>query len=450
MKHWVIVLTVLMTAACHHTMDSWPSDGDRQEVAMFVRTRSLSGITAIPSAYQVIIFDSQNQTTQKYNVNPDQGHQLHVKLFPGSYSGYCTTHAETEEYWEFSENSIPANIFLKGQKTNNGTESVNDHLLGNCDFTVTKESGNTATFDLKRQVGMLRLDIQNIPKWLTDLQINVTDIPKKMSLLGGYSLESYTIQQAVSPPDESGNSITDLLVFPPKVKSVLTLTSSSQNFITPGHTIDVLQVNQITAIKAVFKNLSESAEIDFTTNLVNWDEDIYNENWDIDLPEGPCQGQGSGINLVANNSFENGFTGEVPTGWKLSSGGSDKRVVEVSAPTYEGSKALRLEGKTQLYQEIPIAGGQCYQLKMFVNAQAATAKWRYWITWLNGKKDLSIGALHPTGYQNLTSGYTDVLAGIVVRAPGNATTLRMEIRNYSTLIQGEGLYVDDVSVKTVN
>lgn len=449
MKRFMILLAMLVLIACHRTMESWPSDGDRQEVAMYVRTRSLTGITATPSMYQLFVYDSQNQKTTKYNVNTTPGNQIHLKLFPGSYTGFCTTFAETDDYWEYSENHPPANIFLKGQKTKNGTEAANDHLLGQCEFIVSESNTNQATFDLSRKVGMLRINIENIPGWLNDLQVNVTNIPQKMNLSGKYSEEVYTVSQAITPADEQGNSVTDLLLFPPKDKSTLMLSSSSQNFITQNHEINILQVNQITEVKATFKNLTEAPQVDFTTNLVAWEDQINHENWEVDLPEGPCQGEGDGHNLVINSSFEEGFSDNCPVNWKFSSGGSDKKVIEISNPVYAGNKAIRLEGKTQMYQDITISGGQCYQLKMFVNASSAEAKWRYWITWLNGKTELTMGAIHPTGYQNQTNGYTDAFNNLILRAPANANGLRVEIRNYSDQNPEKGLYVDAVSVEAI-
>lgn len=449
MKRFIIVLTAIVVGACHHSMDTWSSDGDRQEVAMFVRTRSLSSITAAPSVYQLVIYDSQNQKTSKYNVNSEQGNQLHLKLFPGTYTGYCTTNAESEDCWEFSENSSPENIYLKGQKSKDGVETPNDHLLGKCEFEVKENTNNQATFDLSRQVGMIRLNIENIPEWLSDLEIHVTNIPQKMSLTGIYSDATYTIVQTISPPDENGISLTDLLVFPPKEKSVLTLSSNSQNFITPDHVIDVLNANQITEIKVVFHDISDSPQVDFSTHIVAWEDEINYDTWKVDLPQGPCQGTGNGHNLLTNGSFEDGLTDNCPNGWKFNSGGSDKRAIEVNSPAQDGNKAIRLEGKTQLYQEIGITGGQCYQLKMFVNAPLTSNKWRYWITWMKDKTDLSIGAIHPSGYQKQTEGYIDTFDGMILRAPQEANKLHLEIRNYSDLVIGEGLFVDAISVETV-
>ena len=46
MKRMIYILAVVMAVGCHRSMAPWPGDGDKQDVAMYVRTRSLSGITA--------------------------------------------------------------------------------------------------------------------------------------------------------------------------------------------------------------------------------------------------------------------------------------------------------------------------------------------------------------------------------------------------------------------
>lgn len=55
MKRMIYILAVVMAVGCHRSMDPWPGDGDKQDVAMYVRTRSLSGITASPSVYQFFV-----------------------------------------------------------------------------------------------------------------------------------------------------------------------------------------------------------------------------------------------------------------------------------------------------------------------------------------------------------------------------------------------------------
>ena len=118
MKRMIYILAVVMAVGCHHSMDPWPGDGDKQDVAMYVRTRSLSGITASPSVYQFFVYDQVHSSMSRYSVNPEKedNNVLHLKLFPGTYTGYCVTNAEETENWEYTDNLPPGEIFLKSGK----------------------------------------------------------------------------------------------------------------------------------------------------------------------------------------------------------------------------------------------------------------------------------------------------------------------------------------------
>lgn len=188
----MILWFMLSLLACHHSMDPWPSDTDRQDVTMYVRTRSLTGINTLPSVYQFFVYDKTQGGVRRYDINSESENPnlLHLKLFPGSYTGFCVTGAEEAESWEYAENSSPEEIYLKSQKTAKGNEEAGDHLLGTTDFEVTEEGGQVV-FDLSRKVAMIKVIITNIPEWLTDLQINLSGVAQKMSLTGKYTRNLY-------------------------------------------------------------------------------------------------------------------------------------------------------------------------------------------------------------------------------------------------------------------
>ena len=96
MKRMIYILAVVMAVGCHHSMDPWPGDGDKQDVAMYVRTRSLSGITASPSVYQFFVYDQVHSSMSRYSVNPEKedNNVLHLKLFPGTYTAVSYTHLD--------------------------------------------------------------------------------------------------------------------------------------------------------------------------------------------------------------------------------------------------------------------------------------------------------------------------------------------------------------------
>jgi len=434
-------------------MDPWPSDRDRQDIAMYVRTRSLSGIAPSPTAYQFFILNKASNQFSRFNVNPDQkdNTQMHLKLFPGDYTGYCVTGAEEADAWIYAANSSAEQIFLKSQKTTQSHEEAKDHLLGTTDFTVNEMNAEPIIFDLNRKVGMLKVRIENIPEWIPDLQINLSNIPKQMNLLGEYS-GSYTVTKNITIPQD-GVSETDLLVFPPIGKATLSLSSNSLVFITPEHPIDSILANRTTQIKAIFQEETTSYTVNFTSQLVEWDDPILQEqDWQVDLPQGVCTGSGNGTELVKNGNFEEDFIGDIPANWTLDAASTSypRTALWVDNPVHQGSKAVLIEGKTYIYQDIPIAGGTCYQLHLHINASAPNAKWKCYSTWYKGSSKLPSSLLQSSGYEGSTNGYIDFYEGKLFRAPAEANKLRIEIRNYNEPVSGEGICIDAVSVQAVD
>lgn len=449
MKLFFIILVITITWACHRQMEKWPYDGDKQDVTMYVRTRSLSGIAATPTTFQLFIYDSQKTMRYNVNANPDNN-LLDLKLFPGSYTGYCVTHAPGDDFWIYSENNSPEQIFLKSQKKTTDNSPASDHLLATSSFTVEKENTNHFILDFNRKVGMLRVNIENIPDWLSDLQINLTDIPKQMNLLGEYSTETYRVTKDITLPSQ-GKSVTDILVFPPPSASSLTLTSKAQAFISTEYPISKIEANKITEIKAIFQTPDKPGQIEFTTRLIEWSDEVIREpDWKVDLPEGPCQGVGNGINLLTNGDFENDFVENQPPSWQFSNEGSSKSARQITTPVYEGNKAICLNGKTYLYQDIPVTGGQCYQMRLFAHAPNHNVSWRCRIAWMQGSENISTTQYPLSGYYYENNGYQDPLEGLISRAPAKATKLRIEIRTYMKEDVTDGLYVDAASIEAVN
>lgn len=452
MKRFMIFLAVITAGSCQRHMKEWPYEGDQQEVAVYVRTRSSSGITTPPSVYQLFVYDRQNKMV-KYNVNPDKddNNLLHVKLFPGQYTGYCITNAPEEENWEFAENFTPNQVYLKSQKTANSTEEAKDFLLGQCDFEVNESPSDKIIFELDRKVCLLKVTISNTPENIKDLEIHLSNIPTKMNLAGEYSSSTYTVSKKASPPDETKNSETTLLVFPPNEKSNLSLsyTCGSLAYITDGHPIDSILANRITEINANFRSPEGSSVLDITTNLVEWGKQIIKEDdWNIDLPEETDTSKVKGTNLLLNGSFEGDFIDNLPQHWLINASGLTPKITLETTPVQDGSKTAKLCGATYMYQDVAITGGKSYQISMYVNAMNESTPWRYYCKWYKGNEALDAASTEmymASGYQKKTDGYINPYKGKIFKAPMEATKLRVEIRSYlndSSL----SLYVDNMSV----
>ena len=454
MKKVVTMVVVAIACACHHETEPWNESAKEKEVAMYVRT-SPSTSTRPPAGFQLFLFDSQNQLTA-YSIPSSgisQDNPFQVEIPEGRYTGYCIANSDEPDAWEYTAGSTPSKVFISLQQNASFRQEAGDYLLGKSEFTVGSKNTEPILFDVERKVGCVRVIIENIPDWMNDLHIRIANIPQKMNLLGKYSGETVTVTKAANQPDKTGHSVTNILVFPPVKSSTLTLAYkagvASEN--TPAHTIDSILSNRITEVRAIFGSPENTRQIEFSTKISEWDETIIREeDWYIQLPEVPCEGKGNGINLVQNGSFEQGNDDEIPPGWKLDGGGSDRKVNLITSPVLDGKKAVRLGGKTYLYQDIEVTAGECYQLHLFVNSPSDEIKWRHWGTWMAGTANLNSEAIRSSSYRYRTEGYEDVYAGNIFKAPAGATKLRIEIRSYSTLTATqEGLFIDSIRVEKV-
>lgn len=459
MKQLIIMLIGISLLSCHRKMSPWPYDGDKQSVTIQTRTGNSGSFATLPLNCQLFVYNEATGQTEKHDATQEGSkNRYQVKLYPGTYTGYCVTNASEEIYWKYAETDMPENILLKSQQQGGSR----DHLLGSCSMTVQEGEANTFTFDLERKVAQLLIVINNFPEGVEDLQIKVNNIPKTISLAGTYDSGTHTVTTSASPAVD-GISTTQLLVFPPQggKRSTLTLVSNACAYISDEYQINDIAANKITRIDITFQDLPEMDIAYFSTSVETWDKDTIKEEWETPGPQPfePCQGTGDGNNLVDNPSFEEGIdatTGtEIPREWLLNSAGDNKKVELVSNHVYKGNYAAQLRGVTYMYQDIPVEGGKCYQLKMHVSAPNPEVKWRYWCSWMEGSTALSgfSDPIRSSSYQYQTEGYIDAMEGMIVRAPANATRIRMEIRTYSgTPITGEGLfglYVDEISVERV-
>ena len=421
MKQLIIMLIGISLLSCHRKMSPWPYDGDKQSVTIQTRTGNSGSFATLPLNCQLFVYNEATGQTEKHDATQEGSkNRYQVKLYPGTYTGYCVTNASEEIYWKYAETDMP-----------------------------------TFTFDLERKVAQLLIVINNFPEGVEDLQIKVNNIPKTISLAGTYDSGTHTVTTSASPAVD-GISTTQLLVFPPQSgkRSTLTLVSNACAYISDEYQINDIAANKITRIDITFQDLPEMDIAYFSTSVETWDKDTIKEEWETPGPQPfePCQGTGNGNNLVDNPSFEEGIEEELPLWWKLDAGGKDKKISVVTENTYNGTYAALLQGATYLYQDIPVEGGKCYQLKMHVSAPNPEVKWRYWCTWMEGSTALSgfSDPIRSSSYQYQTEGYIDAMEGMIVRAPANATRIRMEIRTYSgTPLSGDGLYIDEISVERV-
>ena len=452
MKQFILILLSLNFVACHQENSPWPYEGDRQPVNFQISATGLSDFNTIPSQCLLYFYDSLQGITEQQTVTRQGSLNLfQAHLFPGSYTGYCITNADSPEYWQYQAESTPEEILLKTQ-TQGGSR---DHMYGYATFQVRAGDSTCTLLPISRKVARLLIVTHNQPDWLTDLQIKIERIPRHFTLSGQYSSTTQSIYAQASPAI-NGMSTTQLLVFPPTPGRTckLILSSDEHRYLSDGYTIDYLTVDQTTRIDITFSKSDRLSVSSITSASMTWNKEIIADEWDTETPEPyiPCEGTGKGMNQIKNASFEEQWNNGLPNFWKLNGSGHDKLIKRVMVPVHHGRYAVQLNGSTYLYQDINIYGGQCYQLNMYVNAPNDSIKWRCWCTWMKGSTALSSFSkdIRSSAYRHQTDGYIDALQGIAVRAPQKATRLRVEIRTYQdTPTEGEGLYVDDFNVQEI-
>ncbi len=450
MKQIVTSFIVLLATACNREPAAW--EEPKVEIPVITRGAVETGFT--PANYRLFVYNQVTQQTSSHQLSAgtETDGRFSLQLAPGEYSGYCFINANPDELWEYRVTDRPADIWLCLQPEGERYVEAGDYLSGRQDFTVEASETPPVVFDLERKVAGLRLIVEEVPEGVEGLRLHVAGVPGKMNLEGLYTSPLETVAKEIPLP-ASGTSVqAQLLLFPSAEPVELSLfyRVGGTEYETDPYLLDSLPVNRITKLNAVFGSPAETPPVDFQATVLEWeDEVIREEDWWIDMDGEICVGNGDGVNLLENGGFEQGEQEGIPIGWKLDAGGADRSATLVTDPAKEGSYAVKLKGKTYLYQDVAVEGGGCYQLRLWVNVPSSGSKWRYWYTWMNGSTYLSSEEIRDSKYLEETDGYIDIWNGRIVKAPEEANKLRVEIRTYIPVETSGELFVDYAGVERV-
>ncbi|MDR1756777.1 MAG: FimB/Mfa2 family fimbrial subunit [Culturomica sp.] len=450
MKQIFIAFFVLLAAACNREPAAW--EEPKVEIPIVTRGAVEDGFT--PANYRLFVYNKTTQQTSSHRISTGTGAdgRFNLKLAPGTYSGYCFANANPDELWAYRATDRPSAVYLCLQSEGERYVEAGDYLSGRQDFTVEVSQTPAVVFDLERKVAGLRLIVEEVPKAVEGLRLHVAGVPGKMNLEGVYTSPLETVEKEI-PLSGSGTSVqAQLLSFPSAEPVELSLfyRVGGVEYESDPYVLDSLPVNRITKLNVVFGSPAETSPVDFQVSVLEWDDElIREEDWWIDVDEELCMGSGDGVNLLANGGFEQGTQEGIPAGWKLDAGGMDRKVTLVTDPAKEGAYAVKLEGRTYLYQDVSVEGGGCYQLRLWVNAPSAGSRWRYWYTWMKGSTNLASEEIRDSKYFGETDGYVDIWNGRIVKAPAEATKLRVEIRTYIPADTSGELFVDHAGVERV-
>lgn len=293
--------------------------------------------------------------------------------------------------------------------------------------SISENKDSSPVIFLSRRVGKLELTLNNIPEDIDNLNFDLSFVPSAINFTGTNTNTFGNISKPIARDAHTGH--VELLSFPVrKNEATLSVTYRSgekekRKIIPFTESIDT---NQITRIERDFSELEEGGL------------------------------QGNGTNLLENGDFEQwNSPGKEPDHWQFFKDGRDSAIIKVTGDkVHTKNQAAFLQGKTYLYQDIPVEASKRYEIKMFVNAPSSSFPWKYYCYWRKNKSTAlpaeNNKPIQAQSYQHQTDGWCNVFNGRTFTAPGEAKLLRVEIRTYGkAIIPEEGIYIDDFSVELV-
>lgn len=417
---------------------------------------------------QIFIFDPQGNSCMEF-AEPDVAalNQRSITLPYGTYRIIIVSNLTTPDEIGFPENPRfqDVQLFLR---TNSGLpDQASDLFIGESQVTIDDTFTGTVTLTLMRRVGMIRLILENIPSNAQQIRWSVKNVPQHLNLEGIAGSETVTLTHVTAPASGDRSSTNELLLFPGSSRPEIRIDWQCDSLSYSAGIVasDYIYANKITVVKGTFPTEQVEEEMAFSISSQAWESTVVDGGW-FDLV--PTQNPDGGIiaNLLHNGDFElweagtNGagdpVLGVVPSFWKFyASGttGSDKIACRVEQTTTPGAYAVRLEGKSCLYQDIAVTPGKSYRISLPVYSPNSSTRWRYYSSW---RQSASVGGLseesaplQTTSYLGVNDHYTNVYAGKTFTAPAGATLLRIEVRSYDPRVAGEGLYIDNVVAEEI-
>lgn len=412
---------------------------------------------------QIFIFDPEGNSCMEFS-EPDVTslNGRSISLPYGTYRIVIVSNVSTPDEISFPANPHFQDVQLFLRSNAGLPDQASDLFIGESQVTIDDAFTGTVTLTLMRRVGMIRLILENIPSDARQIRWSVKNVPQRLNLEGIAGSETVTLIHDAAPTDGNRSSSNELLLFPGGSKPEIRIEwqcdtlSYSAGIVATNN----IYANKITVVKGTFPTEQVQEEIAFSISSQEWESTVIDGGW-FDLVPSQNPDEPQTANLLLNGDFElweaspNGAgdpdLGLVPSGWKFyASGttGSDKIACRVAEPLTPGAYAVRLEGKSCLYQDIAVTPGKSYRISLPVYSPNSSTRWRYYSSW---RQSASTGGLseesaplQTTSYLGVNERYTNVYAGKIFTAPAGAALLRVEVRSYDPRVAGEGLYLDNV------
>ncbi|MEY8592879.1 FimB/Mfa2 family fimbrial subunit [Butyricimonas hominis] len=370
--------------------------------------------------------DRDNRVVRHEHFTRNDLHEntLRAKLPFGRYRLACVANCPDIN---FDTGETLENILLRLPQKGEIFEEADDILTSLQSVSISENKDAVFTVNLYRRVAQLQVRLENIPEEVDNVNFELSFVPSAINFTGSNTNTFGTITKPMHREANQGH--VELLTFP------------------AGKGEATLSVTYRTGDKEKRKIIPFTESID--TNRI-----IRVESSFLELEEGGLQG--NGINLLENGGFESWKAPDKePDHWRFFRDGRDSCAIKVNGDkTRSGKQAVFLQGKTYLYQDVPVEALTRYEIKMFVNAPSANFSWKYYCYWRKNKSTALPSEynkpIQAQTYLKQTDEWINVFNGKTFTAPEGAKYLRVEIRTYGkAIVPDEGIYIDDFSVELV-
>lgn len=438
MRVFVWLLCIIAISGCQHKGDI---TGKLVDIPLSLPTRA--DIMDSDSCLQVFVIDREEVICRHYVFNSRQLKSgiLSTELPLGRYKLAFIMNARTGKEIEGGINQTLKDIRLRLLEENGYHTNASPFLTALQSVYITDNTTVLAPVQFQSRAKTLQVHLSNIPQDASHLKLKLFPVPASIPFSGKPNTSRACILHPL-PTLPTGEGHTELVTLTPE--------SAIQLF------IEYTRAGQTAHKRIPLNNLNDTDE---PVQVIGDFPSLPDEEPDLEnLPDNdnPCTGHGNGINLLTNGSFEQwSDTHKSPDGWYFYRDGKDSCAISITDhPVLDGQQSVRLEGKTYLYQDIEITPGQCYEIKMHVNAPDGDFSWKYYCYWRKNKstalpKEYNT-PIQADCYLKQTDGWINVFEGKNFKAPEQAKLLRVEIRTYGkSRVPGTGIYIDKFSVEAI-
>ena len=356
-------------------------------------------------------------------------------------------------------------VLLKLIREGENYREASDFLTAKKSIQITRDATPPPlSITLERKVGKIRVTLNELNPDIDSIKLELRQAPTTLTFNGKTSGNA-TIVKKMAYTKGSGNASAEILTFPVVENKAEIGVLYTINQITYRGSMTLspaVDANRIMSVEGSYQP-SKEQETSFTIqdwngNEISGGSFILSEGDEVVGDDRPVTGNPTGANLLQNAGFELWESNPVkPQNWLYLNAGAHMTATQNNVTKLEGNSSARLEQSTYLYQDIPIVGGECYQIRLRVNATTSAYKWKVGCNWrtsaaaTSGQLPASYNAPIQTDELGVTTGWLEPFGtDNKFRAPYSAKYLRIEIRTYSignnTLNPNEGVYLDQFEV----